>query len=123
MKINRIYTGKDNESHLEQIEVPMDASELGHVSKMEGATGVIFRETPADFFLDYHNAPARQFVVNMGGSTQIEVADGTKLKVNAGDIIFAEDIDGHGHISRGLTGPRHSLFITMPDSFDITKWK
>ena len=123
MKIHRIYTGKDNESHLEQIEVPMEDSALGAVSEIEGATGVIFRETPADFFMDYHNAPARQFVVNMGGSTQIEVADGTKVTVQDGDIIFAEDIDGHGHISRGLTGPRHSLFITMPDSFDITKWK
>lgn len=123
MIIHRIYTGEDNESHLETIEVPMEASELGHVSKMEGATGVIFRETPADFFLDYHNAPARQFVVNMGGQTEIEVADGSKVTIGDGDIIFAEDVTGHGHISRGLTGPRHSLFIIMPDSFDITQWK
>lgn len=115
MKVTRIYTGDDNESHFEDIEIPLfDKGDIGQLSIRMNATGVIFRETPADYHFGWHNAPARQYVVMLSGGVEIEIADGTKRIFQAGDILLAEDTTGHGHISRAVDNkPRKSLFILL----------
>ena len=115
MKIVRIYTGPDNRSHFEDIEVPlMDAGKVGFLSERVKATGLVFRETGGDYDYDFHTAPRRQYVVNLEGEVEIEVGDGTRRVLKAGDILLAEDTTGQGHISRAVAGkPRKSLFITL----------
>jgi hypothetical protein len=50
MKITRIYTGKDNESHFEDVVIPLiDKGDIGKLSQMVHASGIIFRETPPDY--------------------------------------------------------------------------
>lgn len=115
MKIVRVYTGADNKSHFEDIEVPLKSGgKAGSLSDLIKATGVIFRETGGDYNFDFHNAPRRQYVVNLEGEVEIEVGDGTKRVLRTGDILLAEDTTGQGHISRAVGGkPRRSLFITL----------
>lgn len=115
MRITRIYTGKDNESHFEDIEILLiDKEDIGKLSQMVHATGVIFRETPPDYNFGWHNAPQRQYVVMLDGSVEIEIGDGTKRVFHTGDILLAEDTTGHGHISRAVGNKaRKSLFITL----------
>lgn len=115
MKIVRIYTGSDNRSHFEDIEVPLkDAGKVGFLSERVKATGIVFRETGGDYDYDFHTAPRRQYVVNLEGEVEIEVGDGTKRILRSGDILLAEDTTGQGHISRAVAGkPRKSLFITL----------
>ena len=115
MKVIRIYTGSDNRSHFEDVLVPMkDAGKIGFISEITQATGVVFRETGGDYNYDFHTAPRRQYVVNLEGEVEIEVGDGTKRILRAGDILLAEDTTGQGHISRAVAGkPRKSLFITL----------
>ena len=49
MKITRIYTGEDEQSHFEEIEIPLfDHEDIGQLSEIYGASGVIFRENPGD---------------------------------------------------------------------------
>lgn len=115
MRIVRVYTGTDNKSHFEDIEVPLKSGgKAGSLSEVVKATGVIFRETGGDYNFDFHNAPRRQYVVNLEGEVEIEVGDGTKRILRTGDILLAEDTTGQGHISRAVGGkPRKSLFITL----------
>ena len=115
MKITRVYTGTDNKSHFEDIEVQLkDGGKAGFMSALEKATGVLFRETDGSYNFDFHNAPRRQYVVNLEGEVEIEVGDGTKRLLRSGDILLAEDTTGQGHISRAVGGkPRKSLFITL----------
>jgi uncharacterized cupin superfamily protein len=115
MKITRVYTGADNKSHFEDIEVQLkDGGKAGFMSALEKATGVVFRETDGSYNFDFHNAPRRQYVVNLEGEVEIEVGDGTKRLLRSGDILLAEDTTGQGHISRAVRGkPRKSLFITL----------
>ena len=115
MKVIRIYTGSDNQSHFEDVLVPMkDAGKIGFMSEITKATGVVFRETGGDYNYDFHTAPRRQYVVNLEGEVEIEVGDGSKRILRAGDILLAEDTTGQGHISRAVAGkPRKSLFITL----------
>jgi len=115
MKVVRIYTGPDNKSHFEDLEIPLrDGGKVGFVSELSKATGLVFRETTGDYSYDFHTAPRRQYVVNLEGGVEIEVGDGTKRILGTGDILLAEDTTGQGHISRAVAGkPRRSLFITL----------
>ena len=78
MHVTRIYTGKDNQSHFEDIEVELGPNRVGAVSELFPATGVIFRETGGDYDYDFHNAPRRQYVVNLDGAVEITVGSGEK---------------------------------------------
>jgi hypothetical protein len=115
MTVVRLYTGPDNKSHFEDIQIPLkDAGKVGAISELYKATGVVFRETTGDYNYDFHPAPRRQYVVNLEGEVEIEVGDGTRRILRTGDILLAEDTTGQGHISRAVAGkPRKSLFITL----------
>lgn len=115
IRVVRIYTGPDNQSHFEDIEVPLkDAGKVGFLSEVVNATGVVFRVTTGEYNYDFHPAPRRQYVVNLEGEVEIEVGDGTKRILRTGDILLAEDTTGQGHISRAVAGkPRKSLFILL----------
>ena len=115
MRVVRLYTGPDNQSHFEDIDVPMkDGGKIGFLSEKVKATGLVFRETGGDYDYDFHTAPRRQYVVNLEGEVEIEVGDGTKRILRSGDVLLAEDTTGQGHISRAVKGkPRRSLFITL----------
>ena len=119
MEITRVFTGDDGQSHFETINVALSASRYGSLSELYGAEGVIFRETPAGGELDFHNAPRRQFVVTLSGVVEIEIGDGGKQRLSAGDILLADDVTGQGHITREIEAPRRSLFIPLPDDFDV----
>ena len=119
MQITRVYTGDDGESHIETIEVAQSESRYGALSEMFDAEGVIFRTTPVGGELEFHNAPRRQFVVTLSGTVEIEVGDGTRLRLHGGDILLADDVSGRGHITRDIEGPRQSLFIPLPEDFDV----
>jgi hypothetical protein len=117
MKMVRIYTGADGESHFEDIDIELKSGQFaGSYSGPVPVKSLIFRETTGDYSLDFHNAPRRQFVVNLRGSVEIETGLGEKRVLGAGDILLAEDTSGRGHISRAVDGePRESLFIPLAD--------
>ena len=117
MKVVRIYTGDDGESHFEDIEITLEPDQFGgRVAGPVKAKSVIFRETGKDYNLDYHTAPRRQYVVNLRGSVEIETGLGEKRLLGPGDILLAEDTTGKGHISRGVGGEvRECLFIPLVD--------
>ena len=115
MTIVRIYTGADNQSHFEDMHIPLKSTgKIGFISDLMKATGIVFRETGGDYNYDFHTAPRRQYVVNLEGEVEIEVGDGTKRVLHSGDVLLAEDTTGQGHISRAVAGkPRKSLFVTL----------
>lgn len=114
MKVTRLYTGEDGRSHFEEIEYDLHDSPVGRVSDRLAATGVIFRETPSDYNLDFHPAPRRQFIINLDAAVEIIVGDGTSKVIGPGEILLAEDTTGQGHISRAVDGKvRHNVFVTL----------
>jgi hypothetical protein len=112
MKILRLYTGDDGESHFEDREIPMETYPVGKHSAAQKAKSVKFLELKS--YYDYHNAPERQYVIFLDGGVEIEVADGSKRTIQAGEILLAEDTTGRGHITRSLDGaPRRTMFIVL----------
>jgi len=114
MKITRIYTGDDGESHFENLDIELSPTATGALSEPRDVTKIIFRETSPDYDLDFHTAPRRQYIINLSGGVEIEVGDGSKRLIPAGEILLAEDTTGHGHISRAVNGEmRRSIFVTL----------
>ena len=117
MKMVRVYTGDDGASHFEDLEIELeDQGGAGRISSLWRGKGVIFREGDGDYSLDYHTAPRRPFVINLTGSVDVEVGDGTVRRIGPGEILLAEDTTGQGHISRAVNGePRRCLFVPLDD--------
>jgi hypothetical protein len=117
VKYTRIYSGDDGQSHFEDVEFDLeDRGPVGAISALWKGPGAMFREVGGDYNYDYHNAPRRQFVVNLTGSVDIEVGDGTVRRMEPGSILLAEDLTGQGHISRGVNDePRTCIFIPLAD--------
>ena len=116
MKYTRIYADANGETHLQDVEPEMKATDhASTMSDLMAAKGVIFRETNSEeYFIDWHNAPRRQFVVNLSGEVEITVSDGEQRRFGSGSILLAEDVTGKGHISRGLgKSERRTLFIPL----------
>ena len=122
MRVVRVYTGDDGRSHFEDVDIPLSAGggSIGRLSGLIRGPGVVFREVGGDYDLDFHNAPRRQFVVNLTGSVDIGVGDGTVRRLGPGEILLAEDTEGEGHTSRAVdAAPRQCLFIPIDDDVNV----
>ena len=113
--IVRVYTGDDDRSHFEDLTVELeDHGMSGQISALWPGRGVQFRTVGGDYELGFHTAPRRQLVVNLTGSVEIEVGDGTRRVLGPGSILLAEDMTGQGHISRNVGGEaRTCLFVHL----------
>ena len=110
MKVVRIYTGSDNQTHFQ--DVTLDT--FAELSARVGEGPVRLNQGPAKSSLDFHNAPRRQYVVIMSGEMEIEIGDGTTRRLGPGDVLVAEDVTGKGHITRGVgTDPRVTLAVPL----------
>lgn len=115
--ITRLFTGPDGKTHVEEFAVPLKAQGRGtDLSVAVPAKSIQFRRTNKDYYVDWHPAPARQYVVTLSGESEIELDGGRKLRLGPGHILLAEDTTGQGHISRAIgSGDRVSLFIPLAD--------
>jgi quercetin dioxygenase-like cupin family protein len=111
MKIVRLYTGADNQSHFEEIEARFSGDGI-ETTEIQNANTVTFRRAPVGHVIDWHPAPRRQYVVSLSGKWEIECSDGVRL-FKAGDVMLAEDLTGRGHVSR-VVGNEPHIFMTVP---------
>lgn len=118
IKVTRIYTGPDGKTKAEEYEIPLKAQNRGtELSQTVAVTSLQFRRTNQDYYLDWHPASRRQYVVTLSGESEIELEGGKKIRLGPGHILLAEDTTGQGHISRAVgSKDRVSLFIPLADN-------
>lgn len=116
MKITRLYTGSDNESHFEEIDMPLeDREEFGRFSIPQRLKALFFREIPPGWHYTWHNVVCREYVIMLEGSAEIETGCGEKRVFRKGDVLLAEDCAGRGHRTRVIgKKPWRQAFITLP---------
>jgi hypothetical protein len=121
IRVWRVYTGDDAQTHVEAVDVPLEAQPRGSaLSRLLAGSGVILRRTPPSLDIDWHPAPRRQFVVTLSGRGEIETSDGTVLPLGPGTIVLVEDTEGIGHLTRGLgEEDRISLFLPLDDETQV----
>jgi hypothetical protein len=115
MLITRLYTGKDNQSHFDTIDIPLESrGPLGFFSEPTDVKGFFFREVPAGYQYPWHNVVCREYVITIDGNAEIEVSSGEKWRFGKGDVLLAEDISGKGHKTRVIgKKPWKQAFITL----------
>ena len=123
MIVTRVYTSEDGESHIEDLEVPLDEANNGFMSQLMSLQGIVFRESDWSGPSPFHNARWRHFCVPIVGSFEIECSDGTKRLIGPGTIMLGEDVEGRGHASIEVDTPRQTIFLPVPDDFDTSSWK
>ncbi len=106
--IKRIYTGTDGLSHVEDL--ALDAK-----SVLEGVSSAEVRVSPPGRFSDWHVGPQRQYIINVAGSGQLEVAEG-KVDLPPGSMEYIDDLTGKGHTTRTTSEEdRVSIWLKFDD--------
>ena len=103
MKLLRVYSGPDRESHIERLEFAF-AERRGTLTQLQKASGVSFGQRTEGSFSDFHNAPHHQYVLYLTASVELGLGDGSSVVMEPGDVLRAEDTTGRGHTSRVLIG-------------------
>ena len=121
--ITRIFTGPDGLAHAEDIELKLTARGVTGMLKATGAElsvrpptpGANPRNTAAADASDpgWHTGPARQFVITLSGSSEVEVSGGVHVLAGPGHINLIEDTTGKGHVTRNF-GPEDRIALTIP---------
>ena len=115
MRIHNLYTDANGQSHFRDIEVEwVETTPGGKLSKRLPATGIIFRQVPPTYDLDWHPAPRRQYIINLDGPVSIQASDGETRIIGAGEVLLVEDTTGKGHFSKAVNDKmRHSIFVPI----------
>jgi len=121
--ITRIFTGPDGLAHAEDIELKLTARGATEMLRATGAefsvrpptAGANPRNTAATNANDpgWHTGPARQFVITLSGSSEVEVSGGVHVLAGPGHINLIEDTTGKGHMTRNF-GPEDRIALTIP---------
>jgi hypothetical protein len=119
-RIIRIYADADGSSHVQELPISTKPGKIRR-TEMAPVTGFSYADYTASSLEDWHRTPARQFSISMSGEIEVEVSNGKKQSIHAGDIVFLEDLQGKGHITRILS-PVTNVFIRVADGFDVVKW-
>lgn len=115
MKLTRLYTGDDNESHFEDMGEMIFENKgiMGAFSNKLDATGMFIHEYDTTFQVEWYNPPVGKiYVVFIEGQQQISVGNGDTRIFGYGDILLAEDLTGHGHCTKALSAGK-SIILTV----------
>lgn len=85
----KLYTGKDNVSHVLEGTLTLD--------RRTDAMAVHFKESPPHSSFDWHDAPEPQYVVTLAGTLEFTTRDGETFIIRPGDVLVATDTAGSGH--------------------------
>ncbi|KMQ61905.1 hypothetical protein ACM40_06175 [Chryseobacterium sp. BLS98] len=115
MKITRIFSDINGDSHFEDIEIPLiNQGEIGFLSDDISVKKLQLRKVSAEYNYDFHCAPQKQYIVLLDGGVEIETSLGEIRQFQTGEILLVEDISGKGHKTKNLEKKeRTSIFIHL----------
>jgi hypothetical protein len=115
----RLWTSEDDNSYCEEGVIDLPKGERGDLlSDVVGAVSISFRETSAGGAFEWHDAPARQFVLTLSGTLEFQTRKGERFILHPGDVLLAEDTAGTGHSWRLVDDNpwRRAYVILSPDA-------
>lgn len=111
MKMLRLYSGTDGQSHFEDIEIELDLIYVAKCSALFATDSIQFGSVEGLEELPWHTQESPVYIVILRGSMELEVGDGSKRILSAGDILLSEDTTGQGHIARSVNGGSWEFLI------------
>ena len=115
-RLYRVWSDANGDTHLEEIDIATKGRVLipGVVMNFSGNT------PPRTVARNCTTPGARQFAVTVYGEIDVETSDGSKAHLRTGDMSFIEDVTGKGH--RTIEKGSQSVFLQVPEGFDVKKW-
>ena len=115
MRIHNLYADASGETHFRDVEVEfVEETRSGKLSRRLPASGIIFRQVPPTYDLDWQPAPRRQYIINLDAGVQITASDGESRVIGAGEVLLVEDTTGKGHLSKAVDAKlRHCVFVPI----------
>jgi hypothetical protein len=115
MRIHNLYADPSGQSHFRDLQVEwVEETRSGKLSRRLPASGIIFRQVPPTYDLDWHPAPRRQYIINLDAGVQITASDGESRVIGAGEVLLVEDTSGKGHLSKAVDKKiRHCIFVPV----------
>jgi len=114
-RLYRVWSDANGDTHLEEIDITTRGRVL-----IPGVVVNYAGNTPPAGGEKLHNTSARQFAITVYGQIDVETSDGTKAHLRTGDMSFVEDVTGKGH--RTMEKGSQSVFLRVPDGFDVKRW-
>lgn len=116
IRLVRLYTGNDGQSHVEEGVIPFVAGQgKDFISSLTPVTHIRFQESPAGSAFDWHNAPCNQYVITLSGTLEFTMRNGESFQIKPGDILLAEDTSGGGHRWRLIDDqPWRRIYVQLP---------
>jgi len=111
MKMIRLFSGKDGQSHFEDIDLTLSPVHVAQFSVPFATDNIRFGRVEGIDEVPWHTQDEPCYIAILQGGMELEVGDGTKRTLKTGDIILAEDITGQGHITRSLNGQPWEFLI------------
>ena len=118
--ITRLYSGVDGQSHLERLDLLLtdfvdEEGAFGQATQWMSCDRMTIRIAPPGYEHTWHNAPRRQYVIQLKGFLEVEVDSGARAVIGPGDILLAEDMSGKGHITRQKGDEPCMYAVVVPD--------
>jgi hypothetical protein len=110
-RIFHLYSGSDGLTRIENL--PTNAPLSGEIGQFlrRSAERVSIGGTSAGAGFDFHVANQPTLLIPIFGSMLVGLHDGSLHEFGHGDMLYAEDCTGKGHISR--SGPRGSFVVQV----------
>ena len=118
-RLYRVWSDAQGETHLEEINIATKGRSTipGIVMNFSGVVTAPGGPRGGE---QLHNTRVRQFAVTVYGEIDVEASDGTRAHLRTGDMSFIEDVTGKGH--RTFETGSQSVFLQVPEGFDVKKW-
>jgi hypothetical protein len=89
------------------------------MSKAYASPDVRFVDIPAGLDSAWHHAPARQIVIVLEGVLEVCTSENQKRQWRKGELLFADDLTGKGHMTRTVGGNARLLIVQLPQGLDF----
>jgi quercetin dioxygenase-like cupin family protein len=115
MRLVRLYSGDDGESHVEETTLPLAVVGRDRATPWQAVTNVRFAESPPGSELAWHTAPQRQYVITLSGTLEFTTRGGETFTLTPGDVLLAEDTAGGGHRWKLVDDqPWRRVYVQLP---------
>ena len=113
MKIPRIYTDEQGETHVGIRDLPEHEARvgpppnpMGRMTEIETVTSFVMFSAPAGTEVPSHNAPQPYICIVLSGEGEVTASDGKTVRLGPGGLIYCDDASGKGHLTRSITDLR-----------------
>lgn len=109
MRIVRLYSDADGESHFEDLEIELDLIDYAspapplYLSAARPANAFAFMKAPAAWSSDWHPSTSRNLFLVLSGEWEVTASDGESRRFSVADVLLVEDTTGKGHASRVIS--------------------